>query len=266
MSFKREKPIPKEKIVIVKSLADSMKKYRTILIASCKGLPSSQFHAIKKSLRGTADIKMVKKNAALRAIEATGNKAIVDLKQQLTADVAFFFSELDAFTLSAMLTDNQIPSKARSGDIAPEDIEIQPGPTDLVPGPAISELSGVGLKVAVKEGKLEIIKGAVVAKKGEPIKENVAAVLGKLGVSPMRVGFIPVAAYDNNDQKVYVGIKIDKAAALEEVRDLIKKALGFAIAVKYPTDQTIKYFLAKASLEEKALSQRLANTTTKEGA
>lgn len=265
MSFKRAKPIPKEKIVLVKALADNMKKYRTVLIASCKGLPSSQFHAIKKSLRGTADIKMVKKNAAMRAIEATGNKVLDNLKTQLTADVAFFFSNLDAFALSGMLTDNQIPSKARAGDIAPEDLEIQPGPTDLVPGPAISELSGVGLKVAVKEGKLEIIKGAVVAKKGTPIKDNVAAVLGKLGISPMRVGFIPLAAYDNQDQKVYVGIKIDKHATLEEMRDLIKKALGFAIAVKYPTDQTIKYFLAKASLEEKALLARI-QTTTKEGA
>lgn len=264
MSFKRSKPIPKEKIVLVKSLADSMKKYRTVLIASCKGLPSSQFHSIKKSLRGTADITMVKKNAAIRAIEATGNKALEDLKKQLTADVAFFFSNLDAFTLSGMLTDNQIPSKARAGDIAPEDLEIQPGPTDLVPGPAISELSGVGLKVAVKEGKLEIIKGAVVAKKGDAIKENVAAVLGKLGISPMRVGFIPVAAYDNNDQKVYVGIKIDKQATLEELRDLVKKALGFAVSVKYPTEQTVRYFIAKASIEEKALSQRL--TTTKEDA
>ncbi len=263
----REKAIPKEKVALVKKLADNMKKHRTILIASCRGLPSSQFHSIKKSLRGISEVTMVKKKAAIRAIDATGKKALETLKQQLVADIAFFFSDRDAFELSGILTDNQIPSKARAGDISPEDIEIQPGPTELVPGPAISELSGVGLKVAVKEGKLEIIKGAVVVKKGEPVKENVASVLGKLGISPMRVGFIPLAAYDANDDKVYVGIRIDKHATLEELRDLIRRATAFAVKLNYTTAETVKYFISKAAMEEKALAHlyEKAHTTTKEG-
>lgn len=257
MSSHRTKPVPKGKIELVKKLADHMKKSRTTLIASCKGLPSSQFHAIKKSLRGTAEVIMVKKNAALRAIDSIGKGGAIELKKQLVADIAFFFSDDDAFTLSGILTDNQIPSKARSGDIAPEDIEIQAGPTDLVPGPAISELSGVGLKVAVKEGKLEIIKGAIVAKKGEAIKENVASVLGKLGVSPMKVGFLPLAAYDSKEDKVYAEIRIDKEGTLTELRDLIRKALGFAVGREYYTDQTVTYFLAKASTHEKAIQKMI---------
>lgn len=267
MSSHRDKPVPKAKVELVKKLADRMKKSPTTLIASCRGLPSRQFHAIKKSLRGTADVLMIKKNAALRAIDLAAKGTLIEMKAQLTADIAFFFSDKDAFTLSALLTENQIASKARAGDIAPEDIEIQAGPTDLVPGPAISELSGVGLKVAVKEGKLEIIRGAVVTKKGEAIKEHVASVLGKLGISPMRVGFIPLAAYDSKDDKLYVGIKIDKEGTLTEMRDLIRKALGFAVNITYPTDQTIKYFLAKASMEEKAIQALVdkAHTTTKEG-
>ncbi len=257
MTRQRIKPVPKGKVELVKKLAERMKKSRTTLIASCKGLPSSQFHAIKKSLRGTADVIMVKKNAAIRAIELIGKGGIIELKSQLTADIAFFFSEEDAFALSGILSDNQIPSKARAGDIALEDIEIPAGPTDLVPGPAISELSGAGLKVAVKEGKLEIIKGAIVAKKGEAIKENVASVLGKLGVSPMKVGFIPLAAYDGKDDKVYAGIRIDKEGTLNELRELIRKAVGFAVGRDYYTDQTIKYFIAKASTHEKAIQNMI---------
>ena len=47
---KRE--VPEYKIKIVADLADKMKKSRTVLIASTRGLPSSQFHEIKKNLRG----------------------------------------------------------------------------------------------------------------------------------------------------------------------------------------------------------------------
>lgn len=253
--YLRAKQIPEEKKKSVKELAEAMKNSKTVLIASMKGLPGGQFNSIKKKFRGKADLKVAKKNLIYRAIDDTGKGALQELKKNIDSDFVLFFSDLDAFELSGMLSDSQSPAKAKAGDLAPFDIEIEPGPTDLLPGPAISELSGVGLKVAVKEGKLEIIKGVVVAKEGKEITDKVAAVLGKLGIEPMRVGFLPVAAYDAKADKVYVGIKIDKQGIFDELKNLIKKALGFAINVEYATDKTISYFIAKAAREEKALQK-----------
>ena len=252
-SKNREKEIPQQKVKIVADLIAKIKKTPTILIASTKKLPSSQFHEIKKNLRGKAEIVIAKKSLVLRALNEVKRASLDELKAYVVADSALFFSTMDPFSLSGMLSENQSPTKAKAGDIAPEDISIDPGPTDLVPGPAISELSGVGLKVAVEGGKLAIKIGAVVARKGEPIKDNVASVIGKLGITPMKVGFEPVAAYDASADKVYTGIKIDKKKALEELRDLIGKALGFAIGRGYPTAQTIGFIIGKAGREEKAL-------------
>ena len=261
----RSKSVPAAKVERVKQLAERMKKVRTVLIASCRGLPSAQFHTIRKKLRDTAEIIMVKKNIAKRALEEVSKQSLKELEVHITADIAFFFSDKDAFALSAILAENQIPSKARAGDIAPEDIEVSPGMTDLAPGPAISELSGVGLKVAVKEGKLEIIRGGVVARKGEVIKDNVAGVVAKLGINPMKVGFVPIAAYDKENDKVYAGIKIDKEGTLRELSELIKKALGFAVMRNYYTKETINYFIAKASIEERAITRKInAEKTTME--
>lgn len=244
---------PEYKKVIVNDLIDRIKKSKTILIASTKGLPSSQFHAIKKNFRGKADIKVVKKSAIIRAIEVSGKASLKQLEPLIQSDVALFFSNEDPFALSGLLADNQSPTKARAGDIAPEDITIEPGPTDLIPGPAISELSGVGLKVAVEGGKLAIKIGKTVANKGDPIKENVAGVLAKLNILPMKVGFEPIAAFDSVHNKVFVGIKIDKKAVLESLRVDISKALGFATNIKYVTKDTLIYFLAKVNAEEKAM-------------
>ncbi len=260
----RHKPIPEGKSKLVNDLASRLGKSRTILVASCKSLPSSQFQAIRKSLRGKADIKFMKKTALTRAIDKTGKGALQNLKEGLQSDFAVFFSDIDAFELSALLTDSEVPTKAKPGDIAPEDIEIEPGPTDLVPGPAISELGSVGLKVAVKEGKLEIQKGAVVVRAGETISEKVASVLGKLGVSPLKVGFIPLAAYDGKDDKVYLGIKIDKAGTLEELRTLIGKAMGFAVGVSFPTKETIKFLIGKAAIQEKAFNKLISGDKKEE--
>jgi len=262
-NLKREASDEKKKIVA--DLVAKMKKCKTLLVASTKGLPSSQFHEIKKNLRGKAEIRVVKKTAVIRAMEDSGINAMKELEKSVGADVALFFSEIDAFELSGLLGDNQSPTKAKGGDIAPEDIVIEPGPTDLLPGPAISELSGVGLKVAVEGGKLAIKIGKTVANKGDAIKDNVAAVLSKLGILPMKVGFEPVPAYDKESGKVYVGIKIDKKGVLEELRNSIAKSAGFAINLKYVTSNNIGFFIAKAGLEEKAVEKLINKSQQPQG-
>ena len=269
----REKAIPAYKLERVAQLKSLITSHATLLVASIKKLPSSQFHEIKKRFRGKAEICVAKKSLIIRAIDATNDTALQPLKSHVTADIALFFSNLDPFTLSGVLADNQSPAKAKAGDIAPEDIHVEPGPTDLVPGPAISELSGVGLKVAVEGGKLAIKQPATIAKQGEAIKDNVASVMGKLGIFPMRVGFEPVAAYDMKDKKVYVGIKIDKKGTLASLREIIGKSRGFAIAIEYVSKDTIPYFISKAGLEERVIQKLLdvkagalssPSTTTKE--
>lgn len=250
-----------EKKELVNSLAEKMRKSKTILVASTKSLPSSQFHQIKKNLRGKAEIRVVKKSIILRAISATEKGALQNLRDYITADVVLFFSNLEVFELSSLLSDNETPAKAKAGDIALEDILVEPGPTDLIPGPAISELSGVGLKVAVEGGKLAIKQGATLTKKGEAIKPNVAAVLGKLNIMPIKVGFIPIAAYDAISDKVYSNIKIDKKSALEQLKESIGKALGFAVNIKYVCKETISYFITKAFLEEKVIENLISKSS-----
>jgi len=252
---KRDKPIPEFKKSLVAEIADKIKNSRTVLVASTKNLPASQFQAIKKKLRGKAEIIVAKKSIVLRAISMIEKGAVQNLKKEIGADVALIFSGMDAFELSSLLVDNQTSSKAKIGDIAPKDIEVEPGPTELMPGPAISELGAVGLKVAVEGGKLAIKKGATIVKKGETIDDKVSNVLGKLKILPMKVGFIPKAAYDAEDDTVYTEIKIDKKATLESLQEAISKSLGFAVNILYPTKETISHLISKAGLEERALEK-----------
>lgn len=254
--------VSESKKQIVKDLINLMKRNRTIMITSSRGLPGRQFNEIKKKLRGMAELRVAKKSALTKAIEGVEKGGVQNLKQHIDADIAILFSDTEPFELSSILMDFQSSRRAKTGDIAPNDIEIEPGPTDLVAGPAISELSGVGLKVKVTDGKLEIIKGAIVVKAGEAIKANVASVLSKLNVSPMKVGFIPLVAYDSKEDKVYSNLVIDKAGTLEQLRECVNKALGFAINIKFPDPKTIRYFIAKAGREEKAIERLL---TVKEG-
>jgi len=253
----RSKPIPKEKVKLVKDLSEQMKSSRTVMLASCVGMPGSQFHKIKKDLRGQAEMKVVRKSAFLRAVESSGKEKMKGLEAKAVDNFVILLSDKDAFTLAEVLLSNRSSRAAKPGDIAPEDVDVEPGPTDLLPGPAISELSGVGLKVAVKDGKLEIQKGATIAKAGESIPANVASVMSKLGIKPIKVGFSPLAAYDSEDDMVYVDIKIDKEGAYDALKEAIRKSLGFAVGIGYPAKETIKFFISKAAMEEKAIEKLL---------
>ncbi|MBM3230160.1 50S ribosomal protein L10 [Candidatus Pacearchaeota archaeon] len=260
----RTKDIPAYKVELVSALAKEIKQAKTVLLASTSKLPSSQFHAIKKKLRAHAAVRVARKSAVVRAIQAVSKAGLQPLADHVQSDVALFFSQEDAFALSGLLSDNKSPTKAKAGDIAPIDIQVEPGPTDMVPGPAISELSGVGLKVAVEGGKLAIKQPHVIVKAGQVIKDNVASVMGKLNILPMSVGFEPLAAYDSVADKVYVGIKIDKKAFMEAFRTDIAKGRGFALGLNYISSDTITPLLHKAALHEKALASKLSST--KEGA
>ncbi|MBS3099383.1 50S ribosomal protein L10 [Candidatus Pacearchaeota archaeon] len=256
--------VPQYKKDLVEKITEKIKKANTVLIASTKGLPSSQFQKIKKSLRGKAEVMVAKKSIILRAISGIEKGALQNLKKEVVADVALMLSDLDAFELAGTLVESQSSAKAKAGNIAPENIDVEPGPTDLVPGPAISELGSVGLKVKVENGKLTIVTAATIAKEGDIINEKVASVMGKLGIAPMKVGFIPIAAYDAKSDMVYTEIKIDKKGALDELRNAIGKALGFAVNLGYTVKETISYFLSKAAMEEKVLSAKIAEGGVKE--
>jgi len=255
MSSQKSTHVSEAKKKIVKGLSDLIKKKRTILIASIKDLPASQFQEIGKKLRGKAIIKVPKKNLIFRAIDSSGNEAVKKLKQQIKNSVAILFSDLDCFELASELIENKSPAKARTGQITPEDIEVQAGPTDLVPGPAISELGAVGLKIQIEKGKIHIKEPKIIAKKDEKISRDVADIMNKLDIRPFSIGFIPLSAFDTKEGKLYLDIKIDKEGTLEELKNAYSKALGFAVEIGHPSEDTIKFLIGKAGAHAKSLEK-----------
>lgn len=253
------KKIPEKKLKAVKELKNFLESKRTILISSIKGIPASQLQEISKKLRGKALIRVPKKNLILRAIEETKKEEYKELGEKITSDFAILFSDLEAYELSAELMKNKTPAKAKAGQIAPIDIEIPAGPTDLVPGPAISELGALGIQIQIQGGKIEIKEPKIVAKKDAKISEKVADLMSKLDIKPFTIGFIPLAAFDTKEKKLYLEINIDTEKALEDLKKAYSKALPFAVAIGYASKDTINFLLAKAASHEKALS-KLTNT------
>ena len=245
-----------KKVKAVQELAEKIKKSNTLMIVSIKGLPSRQFQEIKKSIRDHALIQVAKKNILNRAIKELKKDSINGLEPFITESCAFAISDVEGFELAALFAKKKTPVFAKAGQIAPIDIEVKDGPTDLVPGPAISELGALGLQVAVENGKLSIKTAKVVVKQGNIINEATAAILQKLAIHPFSVGLDPVAFYDIKTEKIYKDVKIDEEGAATELREAAAKSLGFAQKIVYYCKETIGYLLFKGTIQAKALENK----------
>ena len=250
---KTKHKVSETKLNEVNELVKLIDSSNTVFIASIKGLPTKQFQKIKKSLGDKVIIKTVKKRALIRALENSKKEKVKSLKEQIIENNSVLFSSLDPFELSAILSENKSPVKAKAGQITNINIEVEAGPTDLPAGPAVSELGALGLQVMVKDGKIEIRESKIIVKQGATISENAASVMGKLNIMPFSVGFIPLAAYDDKSGMIFTELKIDKEETISKLKEFFAKARAFAVSIAFPSKEIIGFILAKAASHEKAL-------------
>lgn len=251
--MKQETHVSESKVKTVHELENLIKTKKTILIASIKNIPGSQFQEIVKKLRGKAVVKVPKKNLIFKALDNKADKDLDKLREKIKENFVVLFSDLDGFELAGELVRNQSPAKAKVGQESPIDIEIPEGPTDLVPGPAISELGALGIKIKIDKGKINIAEPKIIAKSGEKISQKAAELMNKLGIRPFKIGFIPLCSFDNSSKTFYSEINIDREGTLKSLKEMNAKTLAFSVSIGYASDETISFLIAKANSHEKAL-------------
>ena len=250
------KEIPKWKKEKVSSLADKFKKAKTIAVVDIKGLPGKQIHQLRSKLREQLDISVVRKTLLKLAIKDVAGdlKNINELEEKLGEMPAIIFSNLDPFKISKLLSDNRAPAFAKAGDIAPKDIEIDEGPTPFAPGPMISELSKLGLKVKVEAGKIAVQKKSTLVKEGEEISADLANLLLQLGVQPMEVGLDLEGAWEENFVFGKEVLRFKVQEYMDNLSAAASRAFMLTIGLPYPTKENISLLVSKAYSEAKTLA------------
>ncbi len=236
----------------VKETAAKLAKYSVVAIASISGLKSRQFNAIKKKLRGQAEIIIARKTLLKKAID-TGKPEVKKLEEYMQGAEVLVLSNLDAFKLYKLFKQNKTKTPAKAGAIAPVDIVVPSGETNLAPGPVLTELKQAKIDAKIQGPKIVIMKDAVVARAGQEISPQVATVLSKLGIEPMEVGIELKAAFENNE--IYPGeiLNVDEATVLANLVECHRKAINLAVYAEVFNSTSIEILLMKAAREAKAL-------------
>lgn len=258
--------VKQKKIDAVEALKKKIDAARVVGMLDMHKLPSKQYQEINKKLRDEVEFVMVNKTILLRALEGAGKKGIKEIEKLVPAQPALIFTKLDPFKFYMRASKMKSPTYAKEGDHTDDDILVSAGPTGLMPGPVISEFAKVKIPAGVEEGKISVKKDTLVAKKGDAISKDLANILRKLKIQPVKVGLKIVAVYD--DGSIYMDDVLSLAGQgyVDQVVACHQKAMNLSVASGYPTKSTIGLLLAKAYRESQALGSLVKTDAPKEAA
>lgn len=242
----------KRKQEFVSQLAERMKKFKVIAIADLRNYPDRYLQAARKKLRGDAEIIVAKNTLIKRALEQAERGK--ELGEMMVGPTALVMTNMNPFQLYRIVKGSKGKAAAKPGQIAPYDIMVPAGETNLPPGPVLSELKQGGVNAQIKGGKVVVATDSIVAKAGERISEATAKALQKLGVEPFEVMFNILAAWEEGVVYRKEVLDVDERKLMEDIRRAASDAFKLSFNVLYPTKQNIELLLRKAHMESMNLA------------
>jgi large subunit ribosomal protein L10 len=250
-----------KKISTVERIVKLSKQYPVIVVTQLSKVRSAQLMAVRKVLRGNAEIIVVKNKLAKLALKRAGIKNADELLKHLTGQNALLFSNLDPFKLYLLLEKNRVSLVARAGDVAPNDIMVPAGNTGQPAGPVLSEFREAGIPTKIESGSIWIVKDSVAAKAGTAISPKLASLLSKLGIKPIRAGLSIALAYENGLIYAADAVAIDLEKYRESLLSGFASSKALAVYIGYVTPDTAPEIIAKAYREALALAVEVGELT-----
>jgi len=231
----------KERVVAISKIAG---KHPNVALLNIRNLPDRILQKSKKKLRGQADFVVAKNSTIIRAIEAS--KKGKELSKHIDFPTALVYTSLSPYQLFKFFKDNKAKVAAKPGMIAPFDIIVPAGETDLIPGPALSELKGAGINAQIKAGKIIVAKDSVVATNGAKITDKVCKALQKLNILPFEAMVNMVAAYDGKFTYTASILDIDEQRLNADILECLSQSFNVSFNSSFPTSQNIEALLSSA--------------------
>ncbi|MEK6953497.1 MAG: 50S ribosomal protein L10 [Candidatus Micrarchaeota archaeon] len=238
---------------VVEQLKKKLRESKVVAIASVQNLPTRHYNQIRKKIRGSAETFLTRETLVRRAIEEA-RPDLKELEKYLEGSCAIVFSSVSAFKLAKLLRESKSKTIAKAGQIAPNDIVIPAGETNLPPGPVLTELKQAKIEAKIQGPKVVISKDALVARKGEPISEAVAKILSKLSIEPMDVGLKMAAAFE--DGLIYKAdvLDLDDKFWLDSLVLGRHQAINLAVFAEIYNKHSMPLLLEKAARQAIAIN------------
>ena len=252
---------PKKKTQMYQQLQELPKKYSVAALVRMEKVRASQLLPLRKKLQGEVEIVSIKDRVAKKALEKLDIPGIEKLKDKLTGQCVFMFTNMSPFKLNVLLGKNKVLLTARGGDIASMDVIVPPKNTGIAPGPMLTEFKENKIPTKIDQGTIWILKETTPVKKGEVISTKLAALLGKLDIKPIEARIVLNSALSESILFSEEELIVDVDAFRDKIAQANQNALALSTEIAYVTEDNIAQILAKASQAGISLSVEAAYVT-----
>ena len=245
---------PKKKTQMYQLLQELPKKYSVAALVRMEKVRASQLLPLRKKLQGEVEIVSIKDRVAKKALEKLDVPGIEKLKDKLTGQCVFMFTNMSPFKLNVLLGKNKVLLTARGGDIASMDVIVPPKNTGIAPGPMLTEFKENKIPTKIDQGTIWILKETIPVKKGEAISTKLAALLGKLDIKPIEAKIVLNSALSEGILFAEEELVVDVEKFKESLMQAAQEAKSLSIEIGYITPENAEQLISKAAQSARSLS------------
>jgi len=252
-SVRKTETIPQWKQDEVDELVEFISSYASVGIVGVEGIPSRQLQAMRRDLHGSAAVRMSRNTLVVRALEEA-NEGLEQLTEFVAGQVALIGTNDNPFGLFKQLEASKTPAPISAGEVAPNDIVIPEGDTGVDPGPFVGELQQAGADARIQEGSIQVLSDSTVLEEGEEVDQQLASVLGEMGIEPKEVGLDLKRVYSEGVLFAPDELEIDVEEYRADIQSAASAARNLSVNAVYPTTETAPSLIAKATGEAKSVA------------
>jgi len=259
--IKNRTKFPQKKTQMYQLMQELPKKYSVTALVRMEKVRASQLLPLRKKLLGEVEIVSIKDKIAKKAFEKLDVPGAEKMKEMLTGQCVFMFTNMSPFKLNVLLGKNKVLLVARGGDTASIDVVVPPKNTGIAPGPMLTEFKENKIPTKIDQGTIWILKETTPVKKGEVISTKLAALLGKLDIKPIEARIVLNSALSESILFSEEDLVVDVDAFRDKIAQANQNALALSTEIAYVTEDNIAQILAKASQAGISLSVEAAYVT-----
>ena len=242
------------KIDTINAVEKLLKTHKTIAFCSLFKVRGAQLMSLRKSFKDEMRIRVVRNTLTKLAIEKSQIKNSKELSNGISKQQALIFTDMNPFKLFLVLEKGKIDLAAREGDIATDDIVIPAGNTGMQPGPDLSIFKEFNIATRINVGSIFVNNDTVAAKKGDVLSANLASLLSKLSIKPIKAGISITLAYMDGLLYNSDDVAINLTDYMNDISNSYQSALNLAVNQEYFTKETVPLLLVDAFNKSKNLS------------
>jgi len=242
-----------KKDIYTKNLVELLKQYNKILLVNIDNVGAFSIQKTRQALRGKATLLFGKNTLIRKTIrdyvekcEEAGNSdgaRIEGLLPFIKGNVGLVFTNEDLNATKEVIESFKQKAPAKVGQIAPDDVFVEPGPTGMEPTQT-SFLQALNIASKIVKGQVEISNRVHLIKSGDKVGQSEAALLDKLSIMPFSYRAEVRTVFDQGFVYPSSLLALGPNDVMQTLAKGLQRIATISLQIGFPTLASVPHLLA----------------------